>query len=206
MTKTPKIFSDEFKNYQQKAVRGIYVNTHSQFFKVSPANYTGIQVEAGETIDKDRIYNAIVSARAEAVEKGLSGVHLPIGLDTHNIKFSVNGTQCDIYLDVGNPLVKLDAFQKLIAESNGRTQFPIGRLPYHNDKVYRTLVSDLNIEHTARISSLFFRPRDQKPRVYVTVTYSEMLFGITSTPHLDIDFDDIVVPSKSFTPDLDIDL
>lgn len=209
-----KIFSEEFKEFQDLPKRGLFVNKHGGFVKVSPAEYTKPYVGAnGSTISKKRVYEAILEAATEAKEKKLAKLNLPLGYDTHDIvyigeKFSETSSFKQIVmLDLSTSSIKLDAFEKLKNEYN-LDHFELGRFPFINQKVSNALkeITSFPGMHS-RVSSVFYRKRDNHPRVYVTSAFNELHFGVRSAPNIHLD-DELIerhhVKLESSNPDFEL--
>jgi hypothetical protein len=191
MTKPLKIMEPAFVTYHQKPVKGVFVNTHHNFVKVSPADYSGEFTLEGKTVQKRRVYDAIVEAGVEAREKKLAKIFLPLGAHTHIVTFDSVATspgfnaRINVILDLSKASVKLDALEKLKSDT-GLTRFILGRVPFHNNTVSDALYEAVVMEKHSRISSVFARKRDGYPRVYVTMAFSDVLFGLRSNANIDL--------------------
>lgn len=191
MNKPLKIMEPAFVAYHQKPVKGVYVDTHHNFVKVSPADYSGEFTLEGKTVQKRRVYDAIVEAGVEARAKKLAKIFLPLGAATHIITFDNQKTspgfnsRTNIILDISKAQVQLDAFIKLKEETSLK-QFVLGRVPFHNNTVSEALFEAVVMEKHSRISSVFSRKRDGYPRVYVTMAFSDVLFGLRSNTDIDL--------------------
>jgi hypothetical protein len=188
-----EIFDDKLSKYQERPVRGIYIDTHNEFVKVSPADYTGLGVGPRNVeIQKRDVYDAIVAAEAEAKELRITKNFLPLGVDTHSIKLNPSKLglattyKIDLVLNLDNPKVELKAFKALV-EKYGVYYFPLGRVPFHNNQVSNAMTQLAKSYKHARISSVFYRKRDMHPRVYVGIAMNDFVFNVRSTTHIDID-------------------
>jgi hypothetical protein len=200
--------------YQQKPVRGIYIDVNQQFVKVSPAGYTGSEsIEKNTTILKSDVYQAIVAAQTEVKKLGLFKTWVALGTDTHSVVLEPSKipgfSKINIILDLTKPKIKLNAFESLIQQYN-TTRFPLGYIPFHNNTMHRLMSEIAQHYYSARIVSIFTRKRDQCPRVYVGITFNNQFFNIKSTTNINyVDFDDIdeesYVPSTS-TSKIELDL
>lgn len=213
MSKQPlKIMSDTFHVYRQLPTRGVFIDAHQGFVKVSPADYVTDYKVKGKTISKRRVYDAIVEAGLEARAKKLAKVYLPIGADTHKIKFRYEDTTTNtqkviVLLDISDPLVKLDAFEKLAEEYKTRV-FELGQLPFHNNTVSEALIQASRFQKHSRISSIFTRKRDGFPRIYFTMAFTETVFGIRPSTDIELFDDEDHSPQNRAVKDsaFDIDL
>lgn len=191
MNKPLKIMAPEFITYHQKPMKGVFVDTHHNFVKVSPADYNGEFTLEDKTIQKRKVYDAIVEAGSEAREKKLAKIFLPLGAHTHIVTFDTIATspgfnsRINIILDLSKSQVKLDALEKLKSET-GLTKFILGRVPFHNNTVSDALYEAVVMEKHSRISSVFSRKRDGYPRVYITMAFSDVLFGLRSNANIDL--------------------
>lgn len=207
-----ELFDPTFEKYQTKPVRGIFVDAHNEFVKVSPADYTGeFTLGNGTTVNKKEVYDTIVAAQEEARALKLSKHLLPLGADTHKIYLRteklglISSYKINLILDLTCPSTELKAFTDLTTKYK-TYQFLLGRIPFHSNDVNRAMNQLISRYKHARISSVFSRKRDQYPRVYVGIAMNDFVFNIQSSSNIDLDFeeDDTSVETRSSKIEIDL--
>lgn len=191
-----ELFKDQFQKYQQRPIRGIFIDTHNEFVKVSPAAYTENTVDNDIVVPKREIFNAIVAAESEAKILKLNKGLLPLGADTHVIRLEpckiglTTSFKINLSLVLDNPKIELQAFKVLVEKYKINT-FPLGRIPFHDNVMSNAMTQLAKSYKHARISSIFYRKRDQYPRIYVGIAMNDFIFGLRTSETIDIsDYDD----------------
>lgn len=161
--------------------RGIMAHKDLALLRISPTNYAKsyLHTDGKTLIPRREIYDAIVVARKEAIDKNKSSIFNPLGKNTHTVRVQQNKNKLEFILDTTR--FTSSAFEEL-QKKYGTNNFSLGFVPYINANLFgavSSFASTLNAFHSRYgiITSVFERTRDHHPRVYVGLTSNSILLG-----------------------------